>query len=77
MTATHWQHRSHIGDSYDLVNWIVGIVGTLRPSMEQLGIAVDVDLETLAARTTEEIVANASVVMRHLEVGAWCRVPSS
>ena len=62
-------------NSYDLVNWIVGLVGTLLPSMERLGIvgAADVDLETLAARMTDEIVANASVVMRHLEVGAWCR----
>ena len=63
-------------DSYDLANWLAGLVATLLPLMERFGIAsaADLGLQTLAERMTDEIVANASVVMRHLEVGAWCRV---
>jgi len=63
-------------DSRNLVTWLAGLIGTLLASMERFGIASvsDVGLETLAHRMTDEIVANASVVMRHLEVGAWSRV---
>ena len=63
-------------NSSDLVNWLADLVGTLLPSMQRLGIvsAADIDLKTLVQQMTHEIVRNASVVMRHLEVGAWCRV---
>lgn len=65
-------------DTYDLVNWVAGLLNTLLPAMQRLGIvsAADVSPETLVERMTNEIAAKNSVIMRHLEVGAWCRVPA-
>lgn len=64
--------------AYDLINWAAGVLATLLPEMQRLGIvrAADVSLETLVERMTNEIGASGSVIMRHLEVGAWCRVPA-
>ena len=65
-------------NSHDLVNWAADLVGTLLPAMQRLGIAAPetVAPETLAERMSNEIAASGSVVMRHLEVGAWSRRPA-
>ena len=49
---------------------------SLLPEMERLGVATraEVNLETLLERMYAEAVAADSVVVGHLQVGAWCRV---
>jgi hypothetical protein len=65
-------------DTCDLVNWAAGLLTTLLPTMQRSGTigVADISQETLVERMTNEIAANGSVIMRHLEVGAWCRVPA-
>ena len=49
---------------------------SLLPEMERLGVATSaqVDLDTLLDRTLAEAVASDSIVVGHLQVGAWCVV---
>jgi len=49
---------------------------SLLPEMERRGVATraEVGLDTLLERMQAEAVAADSVVVGHLEVGAWCRV---
>lgn len=49
---------------------------SLVPTMEQLGIATaaDVNIEALAVRMQNEVVASGSVIIGRSEIGAWSRV---
>jgi SAM-dependent methyltransferase len=52
-----------------------GIVGTLAPAMERLGVATaaEIGLETLAERMVSEAAASGSVIVGRFEIGAWSR----
>jgi len=49
---------------------------SLLPAMERLGVATvaEVDLDTLLERMQKEADSTNSVLVGHLEVGAWCHV---
>jgi ubiquinone/menaquinone biosynthesis C-methylase UbiE len=55
---------------------VADLIRTLRPRMEQLGVAAlsDTDVETLAERLIHEATENQSVIVGRAEVGAWARV---
>jgi len=55
---------------------VADLIRTLRPKMEQLGVAAlsDADVETLAERLMHEATNNESVIVGRAEVGAWARV---
>jgi SAM-dependent methyltransferase len=55
---------------------IADLVETLLPAVERLGVATaaDVNMETLATRLQNEVVANDSVIVGRSEIGAWSRV---
>jgi SAM-dependent methyltransferase len=60
-------------------NWfqaVAELVGSLVPTMEQLGMATaaEVDLATLADRMLRDATANGSVIIGRTEIGAWSRV---
>lgn len=62
--------------SFACLDLVAGLVGTLLPELERLGIArpADVGLETLSERLNKEAIANGSVTIGRFEIGAWCRV---
>jgi SAM-dependent methyltransferase len=62
--------------SADLLLLARNLTRSLLPEMERLGVATraEVKLETLLERMHSEAVAMDSVVVGHLQVGAWCRV---
>jgi 2-polyprenyl-3-methyl-5-hydroxy-6-metoxy-1,4-benzoquinol methylase len=62
--------------SLDRLRLVTGIVRTLLPEMERLGVATaaDVDVDTLLQRMSQEVMTNGSVVVGHYQVGAWARV---
>jgi ubiquinone/menaquinone biosynthesis C-methylase UbiE len=62
--------------SADLLLLARNLTRSLLPEMERLGVATsaEVDLETLLERMCSEAVATDSVVVGHLQVGAWCRI---
>jgi SAM-dependent methyltransferase len=62
--------------SADLLLLARNLTRSLLPEMERLGVATraEVDFETLLERMHREAVATDSVVVGHLQVGAWCRV---
>jgi hypothetical protein len=62
--------------SSDCLRLVVGLVDTLLPEMERLGIATaaDVDFETLAERMTQEAIGSSSVIFGHWQMAAWSRV---
>ncbi len=49
---------------------------SLLPSIEKFGVAMasDLDIETLAMRMQNEVVANGSIITGHWQIGAWSRV---
>jgi SAM-dependent methyltransferase len=51
---------------------LADFVGTLSADMERLGVAsaAEIGIETLADRMGAEVMANGSVILSHLEVGA-------
>jgi SAM-dependent methyltransferase len=59
----------------DLIALVVGLVATLLPRMEALGIATtaDVGLDTLGERMMREVATTGSVVVGHWQVAAWVR----
>jgi len=63
-------------NSVDCAGLVAGLVTTLLPIIESLGIATaaDVGIETLAARIISEATANGSVLAGRSEIGAWTRV---
>lgn len=62
--------------SADLLLLARNLTRSLLPEMSRLGVAshAEVKLETLLERMLGEAVATDSVVVGHLQVGAWCRV---
>lgn len=62
--------------SADLLLRARNLTRSLLPAMERLGVATraEVGLDTLLERMQAEAVARDSVVVGHLEVGAWCRL---
>ena len=59
-----------------LLRLVAGLVATLLPEMERLGVATreEVGLETLLERMCDEASASSSVIVGHFQVGAWSRV---
>ncbi len=55
----------------------VGLMRTLLPELERLGIATaaEVDIETLSLRLISEVTATGAVTVGRFEIGAWCRLP--
>ena len=51
------------------------IARSLLPAMEKFGVttASDVDIDTLAVRMQNQVIANGSIVMGHWQIGAWSR----
>ena len=62
--------------SADLLLLARNLTRSLLPEMDRLGVATrgEVKLETLFERMHGEAVTTDSVVVGHLQVGAWCRV---
>ena len=62
--------------SADLLLLARNLTRSLLPEMVRLGVATraEVELETLLERMHREAVIMDSVVVGHLQVGAWCRV---
>ena len=62
--------------SADLLLLARNLTRSLLPEMDRLGVATraEVKIETLFERMLSEAVAARSVVVGHLQVGAWCRV---
>ena len=62
--------------SADLLLLARNLTRSLLPEMVRLGVATraEVNLETLLDRMYSEAVTTDSVVVGHLQVGAWCRV---
>lgn len=62
--------------SADLLLLARNLTRSLLPEMDRLGVATraEVRLETLLERMLGEAVATDSIVVGHLQVGAWCRV---
>ena len=60
----------------DPLHLAAGIVGTLAPAMERLGVATaeEIGLETLAERMIAEAAASGSIIVGRFEIGAWSHV---
>jgi ubiquinone/menaquinone biosynthesis C-methylase UbiE len=65
-------------NSTDQVRLVAALALTLVGEMEQLGIATarEVDPATLADRVVAQVASQNSVIVGHLQVGAWSRVQS-
>jgi ubiquinone/menaquinone biosynthesis C-methylase UbiE len=63
-------------NSSDRLHLAAELARSLLPAMERLGVATasTLDIETLAVRMQNEVVANGSVITGHWQVGAWSRV---
>jgi ubiquinone/menaquinone biosynthesis C-methylase UbiE len=59
----------------DWLQAVTDLVGTLLPTMEQLGVATaaEVELATLAERMRREVAASGSVIIGRSEIGVWSR----
>ena len=62
--------------SADLLLLARNLTRSLLPEMVRLGVATrgEVNLETLFERMHSEAITTDSIVVGHLQVGAWCRV---
>lgn len=58
-----------------LVAQLVGLIGSLAPEMQRLGVASedDLGLDTLFERMRAEVIARDSEVVGRLQVGCWAR----
>lgn len=58
------------------IELIVGLISTLLPKIEKMGIATGAEIEiaTLASRMQEEAARRSAVLIGRSEIGAWCRV---
>ena len=63
-------------ESSNCIDLVVGLVATLLPQIERLGVATaaQVGLGTLRDRLMNETVAASSLLIGRSEIGAWCRV---
>ena len=62
-------------ESLNCIDLVVGLIATLLPQIERLGVATasEVDLSTLRDRLMNETVAASSLLVGRSEIGAWCR----
>ena len=72
--------QSRIGGGPDLPDYKYGAytISSLLPMMERLGVATaeEVDVDTLADRLRDEMVAGGGVTMSSAVIGAWTRKPA-
>jgi SAM-dependent methyltransferase len=59
-----------------LLQLIAGLMSTLLPQMERLGVATaaDVEIDTLVERLRNDAIAHSSVLFGHYQIGAWARL---
>lgn len=64
------------GEGKKPIELVVGLVSTLLPEIERLGLASrdEIDVGTLADRIHQEATRRCSVLVGRSEIGAWCRV---
>lgn len=62
-------------DSSDHVRFKADLARALVPEMRRCGVATvdEVDIETLAGRMLDEVIASGSVIVGHSEIGACSR----
>lgn len=62
-------------ESSNCIDLVVGLIATLLPQIERLGLATasEVDHGTLRDRLMSETVAASSLLVGRSEIGAWCR----
>ena len=60
----------------DVITLLTGVIETLLPEMEQLGVATraEVAIDTLVERIAKDAAATDSVIIGHNQVAAWSRV---
>jgi len=58
---------------------VTDVVRSLLPAMEKLGIATaaEADVDTLAARIRDDVVAGKGVALSPALIGAWSRLPKA
>lgn len=71
--------QTFVGDSAGCADWlqvVVGLVISLLPKMEQLGIATaaEVEIATLAQRLWREVTASEHMIIGRSEIAAWSRL---
>ena len=71
--------RAEGGAQSPVYDYLAGVLRSLLPVTEQLGIAsaAEVDIDTMAERLRRESVANDACIMLPPLVGAWTRLPSA
>lgn len=59
----------------DVMHLLAGVVATLLPEMERLGVATagEVAIDTLVERMSGEAAQSRSIVIGHNQIAAWCR----
>ena len=76
LPAPSMQMQTFVGGGAKCADWLQAVaelVGSLLPSMEQLGVvtAAEVDVATLGDRLRREVTASGSVIIGRSEIGAW------
>lgn len=65
-------------NAIDVLTMLAGLIETLLPEMERLGVAAvaDVGIATLLERMSAEVEHCRSIVIGHNQIAAWSRVPA-
>jgi hypothetical protein len=63
------------GPDFEGYQYLAGLVRSLLPTMEQLGVATtaEVDVDTLAGRLREEVVRGGGCIALQPLIGGWTR----
>ncbi len=63
------------GNGADMLRLMSGLIATLLPEIERLGVATgaEIDVETLFDRMQRESAEGSNVFFGHLQIGAWSR----
>jgi chemotaxis regulatin CheY-phosphate phosphatase CheZ len=61
-------------NSHDVLERMAGLARSLRPRIEELGLADPGEIETLARRIPDDVAASASFIAAASDVTAWSRV---
>jgi ubiquinone/menaquinone biosynthesis C-methylase UbiE len=66
------------GPQSEFYEWLAETVRSLLPFIEKAGVATkeEIDIDTLADRLREDVVAGGGVIYSPLYVGAWARKPA-